>query len=113
MSANVGMDAKVDVMSAIFNNAEVMEKISNSATKEDMQKIFAENGMVLTIDEVSEFIHFMNNAVNDTLDEEELDRVAGGAGVTAVQVFSWAWKGVKKVARKCWEAGRWAANNGW
>lgn len=36
MSANVGMDAKVDVMSAIFNNAEVMEKISNSATKEDM-----------------------------------------------------------------------------
>ena len=113
MNTQIDIDARVGAMSAIFNNEDIMKKISNSAAKEDMQRIFAENGMALTIEEVDDFIHFMNNAVDDTLDEEALDCVAGGGGVTAVQIFTWSWKGVKAVAKYCWAAGRWAANNGW
>ena len=96
MNTQIDIDARVGAMSAIFNNEDIMKKISNSATKE-----------------VDDFIHFMNNAVDDTLDEEALDCVAGGGGVTAVQIFTWSWKGVKAVAKYCWAAGRWAANNGW
>lgn len=102
-------------LSAIFDDEAIMQKISMSESLSDMQAVFAENGVDLSIEEVKTFIDFMNAHMDGSLSDDELDEVAGGAvaEITAVTVFTWAWKGTKKIARKCWEAGRWFAQQGW
>ena len=103
---------KVTKLTQVFDNEEVMRKLSMAESLEAMQAIFAENGVEMSIDDVKEFILFMNKKEDGTLAESELDQVAGGSGVGALTIFAWAWKGTKKIARYCWEAGRWAANHG-
>ena len=104
----------VEKLSSILGSEEIMTKISNAVSIEEMQECFAENGVVLTQEEVNAFVDFMNNTEKDTLSLEDLDLVSGGVveTVSAVQIFSWAWAGTKKVAKWCWNAGRWAARNG-
>lgn len=103
----------VTKLSNILGSEKIMTRISNASSMEEMQNCFAENGVALTLDEVNTFVDFMNDKNKDTLSEEDLDLVSGGVdGVSALQIFSWAWAGTKKVAKWCWDAGRWAARNG-
>lgn len=103
----------VEKLSSILGSEEMMMRISNSASIEEMQECFAENGIVLTTEEVNAFVDFMNSTEKDALSAEDLDLVAGGvvATVTAVQIFSWAWAGTAKIAKWCWDAGKWVARN--
>ena len=95
-------------LAGILENAEVMDRVSNAESKDEMKTIFAENGLELTAAEVDGFIRMMNTSNENEISEESLDSVSGGA-VDAVWIFSTAYKGVKAVAKTCWNAGRWAA----
>lgn len=97
-------------LAEILENAEIMEKISIAESKEVMQNVFSENGLELTMSEVDSFIQMMNSNNSDEISEESLDSVSGGA-VDAVWIFSTAYKGVKAVAKTCWNAGKWVAKN--
>lgn len=108
------MDEKLkERLTDIFESEEVMRKISMSKSLEEMQAIFAENCVDFSLEEVKVFVDFMNTVANGELSEDDLDRVAGGVAVAEIEVLKWVWEGVKKVARPCWEAGRWFARQGW
>lgn len=94
----------------ILNDEAIMTKIANANTKEDMQAMFANNGLDMTIAEVDAFIQLMNSNTEAEVFESDLDSVSGGV-VDCVWIFSQAITGVKKVARHCWKAGKWFANN--
>jgi hypothetical protein len=64
----------------------------------------------MTIEDVDVFINTMNVTCNSELNENALDVVSGGAGVTAVQVLGWACKAVSYTAKGAWNAGRWFYN---
>jgi len=97
----------------ILNNEAIMTQIANANTKEDMQAVFANNGLDMTMAEVDAFIQLMNSNNEDEISESDLESVSGGAGatVTAIWIFSQAITGIKKVAKTCWNAGKWFANN--
>lgn len=94
----------------LVNNEEVITKISNAESKEDMQAIFAANGLEMSLAEIDAFIQMMNSEKEGELDEGDLENVAGG--VDALWIFSTAWKGIKAVAKGAWNAGKWLAKNG-
>ena len=107
------MDEKLrEKLTPIFDSEEIMRKISMSESLEEMQTIFAENGVDFSIEEVKAFVKFMNAAVSNDLSEVDLDQVAGGV-VGPLDIFGWAWKGIQKIAGPCWQAGRWFAKQGW
>lgn len=94
----------------ILNDEAIMTQIANANTKEDMQTVFANNGLDMTMAEVDAFIQLMNSNNEGEISESDLDSVSGGV-VNCVWVFSQAIIGVKKVAKTCWNAGKWFANN--
>lgn len=96
-------------LTEILNNLEIMKMISNAETKEKMQEIFAENGLDMSISEIDAFIQFMNSDDEGEISENELEGVTGG--VDAVWIFTTAWGATKKIAKTCWNAGRWFAKN--
>ncbi len=105
-------DEKATKLIEIVNNEELITKISNAETKEEMMKIFADNGLEMSISEIDAFIKMMNVQNETEIGQEELESVAGGS-FTAAWIFSQSWTGIKKVARNCWNAGKWFANQGW
>lgn len=100
-------------LTQIFNDESIMKKISMSESLPEMQAVFSENGVDFSIEEVQKFVDFMNASSNGDLTENDLDQVAGGAGAGPTDIFGWAWEGIKRVAKPCWEAGRWFARQGW
>jgi len=52
----------------------------------------------------------MNSNNEGEISESDLDSVSGGA-IDCVWIFSQAITGIKKVAKACWNAGKWFANN--
>ena len=97
-------------LAEILEDSEIMKNISNAESKEEMQKIFSENGLELTNYEVDSFIKMMNSDNNDEISEETLESVSGGV-VDAVWIFTTSYKGVKAVAKTCWNAGKWVAKD--
>lgn len=106
----MNVQEKSDKLAEILQNEDVMTKIANSNTKEEMQSIFFNNGLEMTIEEIDVFIKFMNSDEAGEVSECELDSVSGGS-FTVAWIFSQACTGIKKVAKPCWNAGRWFANN--
>lgn len=105
-------NVKAEKLTEIVNNEEILTKISNADTKEEMQGIFAANGLDMTMAEVDAFIHMMNMNGKEEVSEAQLESVTGGA-IDAVWIFTQSWKGIKKIAGTCWNAGKWFADQGW
>lgn len=59
--------------------------------------------------EINAFIHLMNSDDNTEISENDLESIFGG-GVDCVWVFHQTLIGMKKIAKKCWDLGRWFAN---
>lgn len=98
-------------LTAIMENEAVFQTVCNAETQEEMQAIFARNGLEMTLEEIDMFIDTMNEMCASEVEEDDLENVVGGSGVSALWVFSKAWKYTKKIAKACWKAGRWFANN--
>ena len=101
---------KSQKLAEILNDEAIMTQIANANTKEDMQAVFANNGLDMTMAEVDAFIQLMNSNNEGEVSESDLDSVSGGA-IDCVWIFSQAITGVKKIAKTCWNAGKWFANN--
>ena len=101
---------KSQKLAEILNDEAIMTQIANADTKEDMQVVFADNGIDMAMEEVDTFIQIMNSNNEGEVSENELDTVSGGK-VDSDWIFSQAIKGIKKVAKACWNAGKWFANN--
>ena len=68
----------------VFLNA-----LADVETPEAMQKIFADHGIEMTMDEVSAFIRLAENGGDDELDENDLASVSGGSlavGLLAIAI---------------------------
>lgn len=100
---------KAEKLQQIIGDEKVLLALSQADSKEAMQKIFRDNGLEMSVEEVDAFITGMNLACSTELDEADLDTVAGG--VAPLTVLQWGWTGIKTVAKTCWKAGRWFANN--
>lgn len=81
----------------IFGNEQFKVAVANVVTPEDMQKLIAEHGLDLTVDEVIDLCGQIANAMNsDEIGEEELDNVAGGVVILGVTftVAQLVWLGI-------------------
>ena len=92
------MDMSNKVME-IFGNEQFKAAVANVTTPEDMQKLIAEYGLELTVDEVIELCGQIVKAMNsgDEIGEDELDNVAGGVVVILGVTFTTAqliWLGI-------------------
>ena len=58
-----------------------MEMLSQK-NEEDVQKLYSENGVELTIEDVREIGRVLNSLDNEELDAEDLDNVAGGIAIS-------------------------------
>ena len=99
---------KSAVLEQLAENKEFLQAISAAQSKCDIQKACADFGLEMTREEVDALVQMLNDASNNELNEDSLESVSGG--VSAGTVFSWAWKGVKKVSKYAWDAGRKLAN---
>ena len=105
------MEEKNAKLVELVNNEQILSQIIASGSKDAMKSVFAQYGLDLTAEEIDAFVQMMNRSEDGELSMEEMENVAGGA-IDALWVFSMAAKGIKAVAKKAWEAGKWAANHG-
>lgn len=73
-------------MIALFQNEEFKKNANNCKTAEELQSLFAQNGVEMTVEEVIELCgkiatHMKNG--DDELLEENLEVVTGGFAITA------------------------------
>ena len=70
----------------IFGNEQFKAAVANVTTPEEMQKLIAEYGMELTVDDVIELCGQIVQAMNrgDEISEDELDNVAGGVVILGI-----------------------------
>lgn len=80
---------KTDALTALMDNKDFVIKMLSQDTPEDVQKLFHENGVDLTLDEVKEFGRELEKAANadDELGEDALESVSGGV-VAAATVWA-------------------------
>ena len=92
----------------ILGNEQLMKQISNTETKDEMQQLFADNGLPLSNEEIDGFINIMNTiSSSEELNSDELAQVSGG--VDPFTIFSLSWGIISKIAKPCWRAGVWFA----
>lgn len=96
------------LLEQLANNDEFTSAIANAQSKQELQNVFAANGLEMTQEEVDGFIATMKAMGTDELDECDLEGVAGGAA--AETVLGWMWNGAKMVAKKAWDLGKKFAN---
>ena len=73
---------KSDVLTGLFSNVTFKEEVKGLKTVEDLQKLFSNYDVELTIDEVKEICceiaKQMQNSENGELNENDLEQVSGG-----------------------------------
>ena len=103
-------EEKIVLLEKLTDNDAFLADIAKAESKDQLQEVFANYGLELTRDEVDAFVAKLNSTASGELNEDSLDDVAGGVSVTALWVFSTAAKGIKKIAKTCWNAGKKLAN---
>lgn len=105
------MNDKQVKFDALVENESFLEAMKAAEGKDDIKRIFSEFGLDLSKDEINAFTAMTERALSEELTADDLESVAGGAiDIDPFKVFEWAWKGTKKIAKKCWNAGRKFAN---
>ena len=99
---------KIQKMNEILEDESLIKVLSEASSKEEMQQIFNDAGLEMSLEEIDAFINLMNTSGGE-LNEAALSSVNGG--VDALWIFSTSWKGIKKIAKACWNAGKWLANH--
>lgn len=73
---------KSDILEKVFSNITFKEEAKNLKTVEDLQKLFSNYDIELTLDEVKEICceiaKQMQNSENGELNENDLEQVSGG-----------------------------------
>lgn len=84
---------KIDLINAMMEKSEVQEKAKQCKDAAELQQLFAENGVDLTVNEVEAFLSELTESVmskireNQELSEDDLDSVAGGLGGVAAAII--------------------------
>lgn len=99
---------KAKRLEEILMDESLVRRLNAAESKPALQASFGELGLDMSCEEIDTFINLMNSATDDSLAEESLENVVGGA-FGAVWIFSTSWKIMKKIAKNCWDAGRWLA----
>ena len=79
------------VLNKLMEDKEFVEKMLSQETPEDVQKLFHENGVEFTMDEVMALgreLDRLSNAGNGELDEQALEDVSGGVVITAATAWA-------------------------
>ncbi len=84
----------VEKFNQLMEDKEFVVKMLSQKTEEDVQKLFLENNVEMTLDEVDELGATLDKAFeklnNDELDEESLENVSGGfLGITLAAGVTW------------------------
>lgn len=86
------MKALNEKIGTLIGNEEFAKALSEAASVEEMHTLFAENGVVLTPEEMKAFIQTpMENAASDEMMEADLDAVSGGVIGTLLAMTGAAW----------------------
>lgn len=84
---------KINLINAMMEKPEVQVKAKQCKNAAELQRLFAENGVDLTVDEVEVFLSEVAEAVavklheNQELSEGDLDDVSGGLGSVAAAII--------------------------
>jgi len=81
---------KIEMIENLLNSETFMEAASGIQTLEQLQKLFAQNGVELTMEELKALTASAGAEANGELSDEELDNVAGGGFI------SWLFDKLKK-----------------
>ena len=93
------------LLEQLAEKEEFIIAISNAQNKQELQAVFAANGVEMDDAQTDAFVAYVQSAGSDDLNESELENVAGGS-VDPLTVLTWAWEGTKKVAKYAWKWGR-------
>lgn len=99
---------KAALLDQLVENESFLDAVVNAESKQDLQTVFANNGLEMDMDEIDAFVGMVRMHDSDELDEADLINVAGGVG--ALTVFKWAIKGTKAIAKHAWNLGKKFAN---
>lgn len=78
-----------DAFNKLMENEAFVKEMLSQKNEEDVQKLYADNGIELSIDEVCEVGKMLSCMDNDgELDASDLDNVAGGVAVTAATCWA-------------------------
>lgn len=95
--------SRLDKIRELMDNEAFVEKLSEVSTVEEMQSIFADNGVEMTLDEINEMcMASVQMTDSDELSDTDLDNVSGGAVSIKKAVkaiiggFKFGWKAGKK-----------------
>lgn len=81
-------------LNLLLEDKEFMMKMLGQDSEQDVQKLFAENGVEMTLEEVDSLGATLDKCFkkldSDELDEDALEDVAGGFAITLVGVSGWA-----------------------
>ncbi|MBE5811083.1 MAG: hypothetical protein E7318_09160 [Clostridiales bacterium] len=99
---------KAALLDQLVENEDFLNAVVNTTSKQDLQSVFAANGLEMSMDEIDTIVDMVCMHDSDELNEEELANVAGG--VSAATIFKWAGKGIKAIAKHAWNLGKKFAN---
>ncbi len=84
----------------LFENEEFLAKFDNASSKEEVLKIFNDNGIDFDAQQLDEFVSYAASKSGE-LGENDLDDVSGGMGLgAAIAAFGAAKKTIDKAANK-------------
>ena len=77
-----------EIVKRILSDEELVERLSELDSLEDVQSVLKEKGILLSVDQIKEFAQYLKNQAEKELGEDELDNVAGG--------IIWPWRSGKR-----------------
>ena len=78
------MDSRIEKAELALKDADFVQKLLSLEEPEDVQKLYAEKGVDLTLDEVKLMGAMLSSEDGDEVSDEQLDSVAGGIALTTV-----------------------------
>lgn len=95
---------KAVALEKLAANKDFLNAVASTNCKDELQKVFHDFDLEMSRDEIDAFILMMEASVSEELSDDVLDQVSGG--VSAKDVFGWAWNGAKAVAKTAWSLGK-------
>lgn len=80
-------------MEALFENETFVKELQEQAGPEQIRELFAKNGVVLSDEELAEFLAAGKKVETGELSTGELDNVSGGVigTLSAILAATWSW----------------------
>ncbi len=90
----------------ILRDEAVAQQLSRVKNKKDIQSLFADSGLQMSMEEVEAFVRAMKLSCAEELDETDLELATGGSAVVLC-VLNKAFMGITNTEKHLWNTQSW------